>query len=88
MNKVMLAQLKAQTLTLDKETGVTSNYFNGVNDLVRKNMGADSSMVLSDSMEVDEEGNYFFPNSGDGILVWKRMLAAYKEEKALDKAGK
>ena len=80
----ILSQLKAQVLTLDKETGVTSNYFKGVNDLIRQNMGADASLVLTDAIEVDEEGNYFFPNAGDAIKVWKRMLHAYKVEHALD----
>ena len=84
METKILSALKAQTLTLDKETGVTSDYFKSVNDLIRQNMGADSSLVLTDAIEVDEEGNYFFPNRGDASKVWKRMLFAYKQEHNLD----
>lgn len=88
MEKVKLTQLKAQVLTLDKDTGVSQNSFNGVNDLIRENMGADASLVLTDAIEVDDEGNYFFPNRGDAVMVWKRMVVAYKDEMALDKVGK
>lgn len=88
MEKVKLTQLKAQVLTLDKDTGVSQNSFNGVNDLIRENMGADASLVLTDAIEVDDEGNYFFPNRGDAATVWKRMVVAYKDEMALDKVGK
>ena len=84
METKILSALKTQVLSLDKETGVTSNYFKGVNDLIRQNMGADAAMVLSDSIEVGDEGDYFFPKAGDGEKTWKRMLTAYQEEKALD----
>lgn len=84
----ILSALKAQVLTLDKDTGVSQNSFNGVNDLIRQNMGADASLVLTDAIEVDEGGNYYFPNRGDAAKVWKRMMVAYKDEMALDKVGK
>jgi hypothetical protein len=84
METKILSELKTQTLTLDKENGVTSNYFKGVNDLIRLNMGVDAALVLSDAIEVDEEGNYYFPKHGDALKVWKRMLHAYKQEHDLD----
>ena len=86
METKILSALKAQVLTLDKDTGVSQNSFNGVNDLIRMNMGADASLVLTDAIEVDEEGNYFFPNRGDASKVWKRMVVAYRTEKGLDKS--
>jgi hypothetical protein len=81
----ILSALKAQVLTLDKDTGVSANYFRGVNDLIRQNMGADASLVLSDAIDVDDEGGYYFPNRGDAARTWKRMVVAYKAEKGLDK---
>jgi len=81
----ILSQLKAQVLTLDKDTGVSQNSFNGVNDLIRQNMGADASLVLTDAIEVDEGGSYYFPNRGDAARTWKRMVVAYRTEKGLDK---
>ena len=80
----ILSALKNLVLTLDKDSGVTPDHFKVVNTSIRKDMGADASLVLTDAIEVDEEGNYFFPNSGDAIKVWKRMLHAYKVEHALD----
>jgi len=83
MDKVMLSTLRQLTLAFDTDAGVDRNSFNDALHTVRKNMGCDASSILSDSMEVD--GNtYYYPNGGDGLNVWKRMLAAYKTEFALD----
>jgi len=83
----MLSTLRTLTLAFDTDTGVDKDTFNRGLSSIRKNMGADVADILTDAMEVD--GNtYYYPNGGDGILVWKRMLAAYKDELALDKVGK
>jgi hypothetical protein len=84
METNILPALKAQVLTLDKDTGVSPSYFRGVNDLIRQNMGVDASVILSDAMEADEDGNFYFPNPGDASRTWKRMMVAYKAEKGLD----
>ena len=86
MEMKILSALKNLVLTLDKDSGVSPNHFMVVNRSIRNSMGADASLVLTDAIEVDEEGNYFFPNAGDALKVWKRMLHAYKVEHALDNA--
>ena len=87
MEKVMLSTLRQLTLAFDTDAGVDRDSFNDALHTIRKNMGVDAQSILSDAMEVD--GNtYYYPNGGDGIHVWKRMLAAYKQEQTLDKAGK
>ena len=87
MDKVMLSTLRQLTLAFDTDAGVDRDSFNQHLPSIRKNMGADAADILTDAMEVD--GNtYYYPAKGDGINVWKRMLAAYKQEQALDKVGK
>ncbi len=87
MEKVMLSTLRQLTLAFDTDAGVDRDSFNQALNTIRKNMGPDASCILADAMEVD--GNtFYYPNKGDGINVWKRMLGAYKDEMALDKVGK
>ena len=87
MEKVMLSTLRQLTLAFDTDAGVDRDSFNQALNTIRKNIGPNASSILTDAMEVD--GNtYYYPAKGDGIHVWKRMLAAYKQELALDKVGK
>jgi hypothetical protein len=80
-----LTPIKSQVLALDKETGVDSTFYFGVVDIVKKNMGADASVILTEHMDHDEEcGCYFFPNKGDADKAWKRMVVAYKEDRKLN----
>lgn len=77
-----IAELKRLTLSLDDPRGVGSDTFHKVTDAVRTTMGPDAADVLIDAME-KEDDTFFFPNDGDGLRTWKRMLVAYKEEKGI-----
>ena len=77
----LLDNLKAQTLALDKDAGVSYAELHKVTNLVRDFMSEDSAQILLNAVEKDEEV-YFFPKKGDAESAWKRMVRAYREEVA------
>ena len=83
LSKLVQAELKSKVLSLDKDTGVDKDIFHGVTSCIRGFMGANSADILIDAMEVDDHNFVYFPNEGDALKTWKRMLHAYKEEHAL-----
>ena len=80
----MLSSLKKKVLALDIPQGVNKKTLHETSVQIRQFMGIDASAILNDAMEVDEDENIFFPNEGDSLKVWKRMLHAYKVEHSLD----
>lgn len=84
MEMKILAKLKEMTLNLDKTEGVSREQFTETSNLIKKHMGGDAAMVLSDSMEVGMAGEFYFPKEGEALRTWKRMKHAYKVEFGLD----
>jgi hypothetical protein len=86
METRILSEIKQLVLSLDVEEGVSKDTYNKVLLTVKETLGPDAMLILADSTEVGPADEIFFPNSGDCLKTWKRMLHAYREEKALDKA--
>jgi hypothetical protein len=87
METKLIARLKVRVLALDCSCGVPRTQYEDTLSAVRKFMGPDAAMVLSDALENDSEvegGSFYFPHDGDALKVWKRMLHAYKVEHSLD----
>lgn len=84
METKILSALKQTILLMDNDKGVDRAAFNDTHKLVKGLMGADAALVLSDAMEVDEASNLYFPEAGDALKTWKRMVHAYKVEMGLD----
>jgi hypothetical protein len=73
-----LLNLKAQTLALDKDAGVSYAELHRVTNLVRSFMSEDSAQILLNAIEKEDGDVYYFPNKGDAEATWKRMVRAYK----------
>jgi hypothetical protein len=84
METKILSALKHNILLMDNDKGVDRATFNDTHKLVKGLMGADAADILADAMELGMEGEMYFPNSGEGLLTWKRMVHAYKVEHGLD----
>ena len=83
METKILSTLKQTILLMDNDKGVDRAAFTDTHKLVKGLMGADAADILGDALELDG-GTFYFPNPGDGLLTWKRMVHAYKVEHGLD----
>jgi len=83
----MLSELKKLVLSLDVDSGVDKDTYTKVLLTIKDMMGADAEMILDEATECGQSGEIYFPEEGMALPTWKRMVHAYREEKALDKAN-
>lgn len=79
LSKLIQSELKSKVLALDTDMGVSREAFQEVTSCIRGFMGANAADILIDAMDVNDN-TFYFPNEGDALKTWKRMLHAYKEE--------